>query len=341
MVAPIATGRGGPADIGLGSFAESGAVIGLTMDAEPIEILLATYNGAQFLAPQLDSIERQTIRSWRLMVRDDGSTDSTGGILADFRRRHPDRVRLVEDTAGRLGALGNYGRLLELSAAEYVCFCDQDDVWMPDRIERLLGCAEARVGKPGPLLVHSDLEVVDRDLQTVAGSLWRYQYIRPERCRWQQLLVQNVVTGCASLLNRDLRDAVLPVSRDAVMHDWWIALVAASVGEIRWVKTPTVRYRQHGANDTGAKPWGMRHWVAKSDELFRPLTFRQRIQAYRRQAAALAAHRSAPIPEAERDILTEFAALDRRNYPTRLRFVVRHGIMKTGLLRNLIFLRSL
>lgn len=309
--------------------------------APSVDILLATYNGERFLAGQLESLERQTFRGWRLIARDDGSSDATRTLLAEFRARHPAAVRLIEDGDARLGPVGNYGRLLQRSASDYVLFCDQDDVWEPGKIESLLGLARAEERPGVPLLVHSDLTVVDRDLRVIAPSFWHYQFIRPERCQWPRLLVQNVVTGSASLLNAALREAALPIPREAIMHDWWVALVAAATGDIRWTETPTVRYRQHGANDTGAKRWGVHHWAGQADTLFRPSVHREKIRAYQRQAAALAVHRGAAIPESVRAVLEGFAGLDQLGYLRRVRFLWRHGVMKTGALRNLLLLKNI
>jgi glycosyltransferase involved in cell wall biosynthesis len=308
--------------------------------APSVDILLATYNGERFLAAQLESLERQTFRSWRLLVRDDGSKDGTRAVLEEFRARHPEAVHFIEDGDSRLGAAGNYGRLLAASTADYALFCDQDDVWLPDKIESLLVLAVAHERPDHPLLIHSDLEVVDSDLRVRESSFWRYQFIRPERCEWSRLLVQNVVTGCASLINAPLRRAALPIPAEAVMHDWWLALVAAVSGEIKWTEKVTVRYRQHDSNDTGAKRWGVNHWLNHSDAVFRSTNYREKTRAYQRQAAALAAHHVG-MSESIRRVAAEFSELDRMGYLQRVRFVRRHEIMKTGVLRNLMWLRNL
>jgi glycosyltransferase involved in cell wall biosynthesis len=313
----------------------------MTPVPKSVDVLLATYNGARYLPEQLRSLEAQTIASWRLLVRDDGSTDETRAILAEFQARHPGAVKILDDGAGRLGPAGNYGRLLENSTADYVLLCDQDDIWLPDKIERLLGLA-LEAGQPGmPLLVHSDLEVIDRDGRVIAPSFWRYQYINPANCGWPRLAVQNVVTGCACLFNAALRDAALPIPAEAIMHDWWLALVAAASGEIRWTETPTIRYRQHGTNDTGAKRWGVDHWLRHAPTLFQRKIYRQKFQAYREQAGALAARKAAPISDPVRAALAEFATLDRRSYFQRVQFLRRHGIAKTGAMRNLVMLGNL
>jgi glycosyltransferase involved in cell wall biosynthesis len=303
-----------------------------------VDILLATYNGGRFLAEQLRSIERQTHAAWRVIARDDGSTDDTRAILADFRSRHPAAVELVEDDNSRLGATGNFHRLLQRSTAGYALFCDQDDVWHPTKIEKLLGLARKHEKEGVPLLVHSDLEVVDQNLKLLAVSFWRYQFINPANCQCSRLLVQNVVTGCACLFNAALRSAALPVPPEAIMHDWWLALVAASAGEIRWTGEATVRYRQHGTNDTGAKHWGSAYILGTAGEFFRRRAFREKVLAYQQQAAALIRREGLSIPENTRAVLQEFAVLHAQPYPRRMGVLLRHRILKTGLIRNFALL---
>lgn len=298
------------------------------------DVLLATYNGERHLPEQLASLERQTFTGWRLIARDDGSSDATREILAAFRLRHPGAVELVEDADRSLGAAQNFSRLLERSTADYSFFCDQDDVWQPGKMAALLTAAAAQEAPGLPLLVHSDLAVTDAALRVIAPSFWRYQFIRPERCRWQQLLVQNVVTGCACAVNRELRAAALPISGDAIMHDWWLALVAALTGRITWIAEQTVLYRQHAQNDTGAKPWTAAAAANRGGRLIASGGYRARLAAYRRQAAALAKLADDRVPADARAVVRGFAELERRSYVHRVRFLLRHGILKTGAARN-------
>jgi hypothetical protein len=165
----------------------------------------------------------------------------------------------VLDAPGRLGAIGNFGALLAAArdaGAGYVLPCDQDDVWRPDKLSRMLAAMaalEERHGRATPLLVHSDLEVVDRALRALHPSFLAYQGLRHEgRDPLRVLLVQNFVTGCASLLNAPLLDLALPLPAACLMHDWWTAQCAAAAGALGFVPEPLVRYRQHGANEVGA-----------------------------------------------------------------------------------------
>lgn len=303
-----------------------------------VDILLATYNGAAFLPEQLDSIVAQSYRDWRLIARDDGSSDSTRTLLAEFRARFPNKVVLVEDTEKRLGAKNNFSRLMRHSESAYVAFCDQDDIWLPHKLAHLLEVSRKVKEQDRPWLIHSDLVVVNESNAVIAQSFWKYQFIQPERCAWQQQLVQSVVTGCGMLFNRALCQAGNPIPSAAVMHDWWLGLIAGISGEVLWTPEPTVRYRQHGRNDTGAKRWGFAYVKAQGSQELRSHHFTTRMNAYREQAWALLSHPHLHLSETNRKVIKTFARLHRFPYFQRRRFLIKNGILKTGLLRNLAML---
>jgi GT2 family glycosyltransferase len=224
-------------------------------------IALATFHGARYLPAQLDSLAAQTFPDFSILARDDGSFDDTRPTLVAAARRDP-RIEIFEDEAERLGAAGNYGRLLDAAfarGAERFFLCDQDDVWRPDKVEKqmaALDAAETEFGRQTPLLVHTDLEVAGRDLETIHPSFLKYQGLRHEAAEpLRTLCVQNFATGCTMLANRALIERALPIPEEAVMHDWWLAIVAAATGKLLFLPEATVRYRQHGGNRLGAQSY--------------------------------------------------------------------------------------
>jgi glycosyltransferase involved in cell wall biosynthesis len=278
-----------------------------------VDILLATFNGARFLPELLESIEGQTHRDWRLIVRDDGSTDCSLSIIEGFAQRHGDRVRVLRDGRDRLGACANFAAVLEASDASYFMFCDQDDVWLPEKIAGLLRSmrqVEERQGAETPILVHSDLIVVDDELHVLHPSFWRYSRLLDPRAprRPARVIVQNFVTGCASIGNAALRGAALPIPTEARMHDRWVALVAAILGEIAEYEVPTLLYRQHQNNDIGATP---DHLAAVLARLVRSpaTTMRQvrlSVEKSRQQAAAFEKIYEGKINPQRLQILSDF-----------------------------------
>lgn len=219
-------------------------------------VLMATYNGERFLAEQLDSIRNQEVNC-QIFVRDDGSSDRTIQILDGYASTDVCLHR-IRDTAARLGPVANFERLLEFAyrkGVTEILLSDQDDVWNPGKVQRLTDSMRRLRRTHGdiPLLVYSDMEVVDDRLRVLNPSFMHYQGIRHERDDpLSVLLVQNFVSGCTVMMNRRLLEAALPVPGVVLMHDWWLALCAAALGRIDYVDQPLVRYRQHDSNQVGA-----------------------------------------------------------------------------------------
>lgn len=224
----------------------------------PIYIVLATYNGADYLVEQIDSLVAQTEARWTLLIQDDGSSDDTVRIIEDYSHRD-NRIQVhTKERISSSSALGNFSELLVIAfeqGAEYVFFCDQDDVWDANKLETLLRHLKQREDDGSvACLIHHDLEVVDESLVTIAGSFIGMMQLQPsDELNPQRLVSRNEVTGCAMACNRALVEIALPVSDQAVMHDWWLALCAGYFGRLTYVPDKLVKYRQHSANAIGAK----------------------------------------------------------------------------------------
>jgi glycosyltransferase involved in cell wall biosynthesis len=217
---------------------------------------MATYNGEPFLEQQLDSILAQSNQDWQLLIRDDGSDDNTVRIVEDYVSRLPDRIRLITDNENHLGASLNFGKLLEYADTEYIMFSDQDDVWLQNKIELTLNAMKAAewIYPDKPILIHTDLQVIDSELKTIANSLWSYQKLFPEAGDdLNRIMAQNVVTGCTVMINKKAMAVSMPVPPEAIMYDWWLALNVCRHGKIAYVSIPSVLYRQHSRNSVGAK----------------------------------------------------------------------------------------
>jgi len=221
------------------------------------EILMPTYNGAQYLRAQLDSLLAQSDTRWHLTVSDDGSTDNTPAILQEYATAHPDKIAIYRSGRRFGNARDHFFHLFEASTADYVLFCDQDDVWHADKVQKTLNAllkAEEQYGVDTPLLIFTDLTPVNAQLQPLAPSLMQYQKQYTQVIDYRALLIQNVVTGCTVGVNRALRQhAACPQVQKTLMHDWWLGLVAARFGQIVFLNECTIDYRQHGRNSVGAQ----------------------------------------------------------------------------------------
>lgn len=293
-----------------------------------VDIVLATYNGEMFLQAQLDSILAQDDKDWRMLVRDDGSTDGTRALLAAYAKRHP-RIVVLDEDGRKLGAIGNFSALLAESSAPYVMCCDQDDVWLPHKLSHSLAAMkklEKRFGSDWPLLVHTDAMVTDAQLNKVHPSHAALHRLYPEQNSLARLLVQNTVQGCTMMVNCALLMKALPIPPQARMHDMWCALVAAGLGAVHYIPLPLVQYRQHGSNAVGAA-------VKSSGE--RAAAARKAMQENIAQAAVFAERYSNALLQQDAEMARALAALPTQNALMRRVTLLRYGLLRRPLWQNI------
>lgn len=217
-----------------------------------VSVVLCTYNGERYLPKQLDSLIGQHRLPDELLVQDDRSVDATVAIVREFAGRAPFPVRLHVNER-RLGVVHNFGVAVDRCSGDYVALCDQDDVWHADKLQRLERALDELGGDHRPALVHSDLRVIGAEAVTSSSFFERRGFRHEHPLPLAELLFQNYVTGCAAVFNRATLEIALPIPREASMHDWWFALIAAAAGQIRTLREPLVDYRSHATNVIGAK----------------------------------------------------------------------------------------
>lgn len=232
-----------------------------------VGVILALYNGAPFVQDQIESILRQTYPDWILYVHDDGSTDESVSIVDRYCMLYPEKIIRIADDQRHLGATLNFSHLALLCDTPYLMFCDQDDVWEPQKIEltyHAMQSLEEAYGHDIPLLVFSDLCVVDEKLSVLSPSLWKSQKLDPKISQdLYSILAQNVVTGCTVMINRPLKNIAFPIPTCHIVHDHWLAIQACYHGKTGYIAQPLVRYRQHGKNVLGALKIGAGYFFKK------------------------------------------------------------------------------
>ncbi|MFC5700860.1 glycosyltransferase family 2 protein [Cohnella faecalis] len=296
-------------------------------NSDRVAVLLSTYNGERYLEDLLDSLFRQSHLNFDLFVRDDGSDDKTLRIIEEYRQRYAN-IRIVSSECN-LGPKKSFGTLLEValkySTYAYFMFADQDDVWMDDKIAKSLRLMRENESEDDslPVLVHSDLIVVDSELNRIGPSFWGYQKLDPDKDGINRLLVQNVITGCTMLINRKLAELSVPVPDECIMHDWWIGLIACSNGRIRYLREPTIFYRQHGRNSLGAVKFDLPYMLSRFKRM-------KGIEWNVVQASALISRIGGEV-----EAVREFADLRNRSYASRLYTVWRRKYYKNGFIRNI------
>ena len=219
-------------------------------------VLLTAFNGSVHLPGLLESLRTQSDPDFVVIMQDDGSTDDTPAILKDIAAQD-NRFVFGSEQGKHLGAASNFLSLVRQADADCCLLCDQDDIWETEKIavlKQALQDLEKEYGSSTPLLVHSDCSLIDEAGKKIGDSFFHHQGWDPGAVTLSRLLVQNNVTGCTLIMNRPLRDLIAAhaVAKDLFMHDWFIALTAASFGRIAFVDQPLTRYRQHEGNVIGA-----------------------------------------------------------------------------------------
>ncbi|EPC17559.1 glycosyltransferase family 2 protein [Lacticaseibacillus paracasei] len=298
-----------------------------------VAICLATYNGEEFLENQIESIVSQSFSNWKLFIRDDGSEDRTPEIIKQFVQKYPSKIFDLSKIRGGGSSKANFFTILhwvtEYQDSDYYMFCDQDDVWLPDKIALSISA----IGVSSlPKLVHTDLKVVDGSLNTIANSFISYSNLDPRKRDFAHILVQNNVTGCTMLWNRSLNKLVdLQTTDSILMHDWWIALIAASFGTITFISTPTILYRQHEENVVGAQ--NVRSAAYVISKLRRFDSIRKGIQRTFDQAQFFHEEYNPCLRCNMKNVLDEFLRLPKKRKIGKIYSCIRNGFLKQSVIQ--------
>lgn len=302
---------------------------------QSVDIVMGVFNGANYIKEQIASIQQQDYLGWRLFIRDDGSTDGTQNLVRKIAEQDS-RIQIVDDYLGNLGVIANFGRLLELTDADYIFLCDQDDVWFPEKVSDFLNRAKAlneNYGTEVPCLIFSDLKLVDDKLAVLASSYMEMQ--QRADCldlRFRNLLTQNVMPGCAMMVNRALLEWALPIPTGAGMHDWWLILVAACFGKVDYLDKPLAAYRQHPSNVMGAVKPSIKSLFGQGLE-----RYKRRIRAGERQAKAFVDRYHAHMRDDDLSAAVCLATLPNKGFMHKRVDAYRYGLRKDGFLRTLAF----
>jgi len=219
------------------------------MSLATVQVLLSAYNGSKYIAEQIESILNQSYHTIKLLVRDDGSTDETTNILQFYRKRYPSKIQCIKGE--NIGIVDSFLELLKHAdpSCDYFCFCDQDDVWLPDKVERAVKFLHSY--RSIPAMVCTSTRITDDSLRPI--SIWPKPPLREPS--FYNAMVQNIAVGATTTLNQQAWKLVAgkPVcSENILMHDWWAYLCVSAFGKVIFDPEPSILYRQHGNNAVGS-----------------------------------------------------------------------------------------
>jgi len=301
-----------------------------------ISILLASYNGEKYIAEQIDSLLAQTVQDFKLFICDDSSTDSTFSIITQYAAKHPEKIYATQNPVNSGGAKHNFIRMMIEHSADYIMLCDQDDVWLPYKIETTLARMqemESEFGSGTPLLVHTDLIVVGENLETISPSYKAAMNADYGKTKLHNQIIQNTLTGCTAMYNRALAGLITEAPQFMVMHDWWLMLIASAFGKIAPLDGKTILYRQHGKNDTGAKK--VKALSFKIHKLLNYKEIKKALNETYPQAQSLLDIYGSKLTQEQKKLLADYCGIPGHCKPVRWVTICRLGALKNGAARKI------
>lgn len=297
-----------------------------------INIVMSTYNGEQFLAEQIDSIQQQTFKDWQLLIRDDGSSDQTPEIIKSFVAQDPRIVFINEHDRENFGVIKNFFTLIKHDKADYYFFSDQDDVWLEDKLETMLAAARQYPDQL-PLMVYTDLCVVDQNLQVMNQSMIRSQS-HHANTELVQELTENTVTGGVAMINHALAERWRTLD-NIIMHDWYLALLATAIGKLVYIDQPGELYRQHDNNVLGARTFTKRlkTWLSGPSKMLEKYWWL--IHASQAQADKILQENE--LGDEQEAVIRNYIALERLPLSQRIRVLRQYKYAKNKWFHTMIF----
>ena len=301
-----------------------------------VDILLSTFNGSSYLSEQLDSIIAQTASGYRILIRDDGSSDSTCEILRSYSAKHSE-IDVVEYGVN-LGVTNSFANLLSYSDAEIIIFCDQDDVWKPEKLEKFIHIfqEEEKSGGAFPCLIVSEMECIDGAGNKINRLFSDIHSINLAHCEFSRLLLQNVVTGAACGFNRSLLSIAQEGCEEAYLHDWWFALVAAAFGKIVVIDQPLVDYRIHQNNVVGASTVNLERLRRFGSIISLRTKINEVFNRSLSQAQQFERIHKLRLTESQAKLLSEYIRIYEKSFFQRRKWMFKNKIRFSNFWRNLV-----
>ncbi len=216
------------------------------INPQSVSVALAVYNGEKYLAELLSSLQNQTLQPYELVILDDCSADDSIEIIKAFPLSFEKKLFSNERN---MGPVYTFKKLASLCNGNYIAFCDQDDIWIPEKLQLSLSEIK-KINTKIPGMVFTDLSVMDEEGKLMEYSYFKQRKIQACKLSFADILFGNVVTGCTTLINKAMARELLKMPLNVIMHDWWMALIAYSFGEYSFVNKSTVLYRSHSNSVT-------------------------------------------------------------------------------------------
>ncbi|WIM39751.1 glycosyltransferase family 2 protein [Paenibacillus sp. PK4536] len=306
-----------------------------------LQVLMSTYNGEKYISEQLNSIFSQPYQSIQILIRDDGSSDNTLVIINQYQQDYPGRIHLIEGK--NIGVVPSFWTLMQHAdlSADYFCFCDQDDVWMPHKAQRAVQLL-AEMEKEDepfksniPAMICTDTQLTDGELNPTA--IWPgMPHLKPS---FYNALIQNIAVGATVTFNRATLELLMHKKKnvniaDIQMHDWWAYLVVSCFGKFHFEHTPSIYYRQHGGNAVGGE-WTILQKLKKKWNSF--LKHKGNKNLLVQQAKEFKRLYGSEIVDPEMCIQLDLFIEPRKNIISRIGYLRKSKLYRQSLMEQLLF----
>lgn len=289
-----------------------------------IQVLISTYNGEKYLEELIKSVLNQDIKQLTLIIRDDGSNDNTLKILSTYSNKRNIKIFAEKN----IGVIQSFFKLLKLSYPnlDYYAFCDQDDIWMRDKLSRAISELN-EFPEEIPLMYCSRTILVNDKLDII-----KYSKIPRKPPSFSNALVENIATGCTIVINNSARKLILKrIPLSASIHDWWMYLVVSAFGKVIYDIEPKILYRQHSSNVIGVETNFISKWLKRIRRFIKrgkKLSISQQVNEFQKIYGMI-------LPEDKEKILNKFIN-SRKTLISRIFYAFTGEVYRQSLVDDLI-----
>lgn len=304
-----------------------------------IYIMMCTYNGEKYIKEQIDSILNNTVTNWRLYISDDGSTDKTHDLAFEYAKDYPDKIILTTHENASDPSIHFLEKVRDISVQmqpdDCVMLCDQDDIWYDNKIELTLECMKRLMAKSSnqiPLLVCTDVEVVDGKKEQLAASYRKMNHYSIKNLDAAHLLMEHKAQGCTIMINKVLADKIKELPKMIKGHDVWLELIAATMGKVDYVDEPTMAYRRHSKQFTVGE---MGYWKILSKQLMTLKDQKYMIYSSAPQAREFLRIYGSGLDCKCRKLVEAYATLEQQGFWQKRLNIIKYHMWKTGIIKNI------
>ncbi len=304
-------------------------------NTKDIAIIMATYNGEKYIAEQVESILNNNCQDFVIHICDDGSTDATLEICEKYALEYPGMIEIHRNEQN-LRVIKNMLSWTATIDSKYYMFCDQDDYWNSDKIQKsydFIKMIEQNYPNK-PVAIFTDAEVVNEKLETIHPSFQKHEMLSSYKLELGDLLMENKLLGCSVMFNKETQ-AILKrmdeIPCEIRMHDWWIGLIGAAFGKVAYLDEPLLKYRQHGDNEVGSL--GALGYIFSN---LNKLTLqRELLYALFKQGECFLDMYRELLKDNQINYLKEFSSFYKKSWIVRKYLMIKNGYRKTGIVRNI------